>query len=476
MCGSAQGRIRVASPRVAAMVRGAVRLPPGPRGPLPVLRAIRAFNADPPGAVADANERWGPVVSFQLAGDHLFFLGDPELIGEVLVDHDGVFKKDRVTRGLSLLLGDGLLTSDGEPWRRQRKLIAPSLTRRHIERYAEAMVAATRAYAASVADGEVRDVHVDMTALTLEIVTRTLFGADLPGGHDRVGDLVDAVMRDFQEVVQTWRRFVPDWVPLAARRRMRRIAGELDHYIVDLIRQRRASGAGGDDLLSRLLAARDEEGSAMSDAQLRDELATLFVAGHETTANALTFALMLLAEHPEVADLVALEVQERLGGRPATAADWPALVRCDAVFKEAMRLYPPAHLIGREALREVELGPWTVPAGATVLISPWALHHDRRFFADPAAFRPWRWLDPAIAELPRHVYMPFGGGPRICVGNHFAAMEGVLCLASIAQSLRFERLDRRPVRTQASITLRAVDGLRMRAVRADAPAPAPGPT
>ncbi|MCB9701078.1 MAG: cytochrome P450 [Myxococcales bacterium] len=445
-------------------------LPPGPRGVLAVARAARDFNADPPGFAFTAQARWGPATGMRIGRDRLIFLHDPELIGEVLVDREGAFIKDRVTRGLALFLGHGLLTSDGERWRRSRKVIAPSLTRRHIEVYGEAMVAATRGYVAQVRDGEVRDVHADMTALTLEIVTRTLFGADLPGGHERIGELVDAVMQDFQELQQTWRRYLPGWVPLAGRRRMRRIADELDTYISALIEARRASGALGDDLLSRLLAAHDEAGGGIDDAQLRDELATLFVAGHETTANALTFALLLLAEHPEIAEVVAAEVDAVLGDRDASAADAAALVRCDAVFKEAMRLYPPAYMIGREAVKEVKVGPWTMAPGTTVLISPWALHHDPKLFPDPEAFRPWRWLDPAIAALPRHAYMPFGGGARICVGNHFALLEGVLCLATIVRGLRFERLDRRGLKLRSAITLRVVGGLRMRARRRDAEA------
>ncbi len=440
-------------------------LPPGPRGVVAVARAARDFNADPPAVAAAAHERWGPAMGLRIGPDRLIFLHDPALIGEVLVEHADAFIKDKVTRGLSIVLGDGLLTSEGERWRRSRKVIAPSLSRRHIEHYAAEMVAATRRHVDRVVDGEIREVHGDMTALTLDIVVRTLFGSDLPGGHERIGGLVDAVMHDFQEVAQSWRRYVPSWVPLAGRRRMRRISAELEAYIDALIRERRQSGADGDDLLSRLLAAQGADGSAIDDAQLRDELATLFVAGHETTANALTFALMLLAEHPEVTAELVAELDARLGERDAAAADVAALARVDAVFKEAMRLYPPAYMIGREAVREVEIGGWRVDPGTTVLISPWALHHDRRYFPDPEAFRPWRWLDPAIADLPRNAYMPFGGGPRICVGNHFALMEGVLCLATILQRLRFERLDRRPVRTQSAITLRVVGGLRMRALR-----------
>lgn len=446
-------------------------LPPGPRGVLAVARAARDFNADPSGFAFAAHERWGPAAGLRIGGDRLIFLHDPELIGEVLVEHADAFIKDKVTRGLALFLGEGLLVSEGERWRRSRKVIAPSLSRRHIEHYAAEMVAATRRYVDRVVDGELREVHGDMTALTLEIVVRNLFGSDLPGGHERIGELVDAAMHDFQEVEQTWRRYVPKWVPLAGRRRMRRISAELEAYIDALIRERRRSGAGGDDLLSRLLAAADADGSAIDDTQLRDELATLFVAGHETTANALTFALMLLAEHPEVTAEVTAELEQRLGERDASAGDVAALARVDAVFKETMRLYPPAYMIGREAVRAVEIGRWRVDPGTTVLISPWALHHDRRYFPDPEAFRPWRWLAPGIADLPRNAYMPFGGGPRICVGNHFALMEGVLCLATILQRLRFERLDRRPVRTQSAITLRVVGGLRMRAVRRE-----PSPT
>lgn len=416
------------------------------------------------------SERYGGTAAFHLGRESVVFLGEPELIGEVLLDKDGVFIKDRITRGLSIIVGQGLLTSEGELWKRQRKLISPSLTRKHIATYADAMVRASREYAASIRSGEVRDVHVDMAKATLEIVLDTLFGTGLDGGHEHVAELIDDLMADFQEVIQSWRRLFPQWVPFAARRRSKENAKELDRIVMDLVRKRRASGTLGDDLLSRLLAARDESDPTrgMDDQQLRDELITLFLAGHETTANALCWTLLLLAEHPEVDAKLFAEVQKVVGERSAKLEDVAALTYTDAVLKESMRVYPPAHIIGREATREIKLGRWTIPANASVLISPWALHHDRRFFDDPEAFRPERWLDGSTANLPRNVFLPFGGGPRICVGNHFAMMEAVLVLATVVQRLRFERVNRDTVDVQPAITLRPKGGISLRArVRGD---------
>lgn len=440
--------------------------PPGPRGVVEVARAFRAFSSNPAKEMlALANEYRG-TAGFTIGREQLIFLGDPELIGEVLLDKDGLFIKDKVTRGLSNILGQGLVTSDGELWKRQRKLIAPSLTRRHIAAYADTMVRYSRLYAAKLRPDEVRDVHADMSKVTLDIVLETLFGAGLESGYERVAKVIDDLMADFQEVIQSWRRLFPQWVPFAARRRSARNVKELDRVVLALVRKRRESGTLGDDLLSRLLAARDESDPTrgMDDQQLRDELVTMFLAGHETTANALSWTLLLLAEHPEVDAKMSAEIDGVIGDRPAKLEDLAQLPYTDAVLKESMRIYPPAHIIGREALREVKLGPWTVPAGASVLVSPWALHHDRRFFEDPEAFRPERWLDGSTAKLPKNVYLPFGGGPRICVGNHFALMEAVLTLASVAQRVRFERINREAVDVQPAITLRPKGGIDLRVV------------
>lgn len=438
--------------------------PPGPRGVLDVARTFRGFTSDPAPAMLRITQQHGGTAGFRVGREPIVILGEPELVGEVLLDKDGVYIKDRITRGLSVFLGQGLLTSEGDPWRRQRKLIAPSLTRKHIAGYAASMVRLAREYASTLEAGEVRDVAADMSTVTLEIVVTTLFGTALGTGHQEVGHAIDSLMDDFQTLTHSWRRAMPEWIPFTARRRMRVTTRAIDDVVNRVIRERRASGTLGDDLLSRLLAARDESDPTrgMDDRQLRDEVVTLFLAGHETTATALAWTLLLLAEHPEVDARVAAEVDRVVGDRAATADDLPALTFCKAVLDESMRIYPPAHIIGREPTRDVRLGRWDIPAGTALLISPWALHHDPRFFDDPEAFRPDRWLDGSTERLPRHAYLPFGGGPRVCVGNHFAILEAVLTLASIVQKVRFERTSRKEIAIQPAVTLRPRDGLPLR--------------
>jgi cytochrome P450 len=440
-------------------------LPPGPRTIRERARAFRAMTKDPDSAALALNTEYGPLMSIDIGRRRIVLVADPELIGEMLLDKDAAFMKDDVTRGLAQVLGRGLLTSEGELWRRQRKLIAPSLGKKQVASYADAMTRHARRYAEGLRDGDVRNVHADMSAVTLEIVVDTLFGTALRGAHERVGPIVDAYMDDFHALVHSWRRLFPSWFPFAQRRRGRRTARDLDALVMDVVRTKRASSERGDDLLSRMLLARDEADptKGMDDRQLRDEAITLFMAGHETTANALSWTLLLLAEHPEIDSRVAAEVEAVLeGGRAATADDVVSLPITRAVVDEAMRLYPPAHIIGREALRDVELGGFRIPKGTTVLLSPWAMHHDPRFFPDPEAFRPERWLDGSAARLPRYVYLPFGAGPRVCVGNHFALLETVLVLASIVQRVRFERVSRAPVPAQPAITLRPRNGLPLR--------------
>ncbi len=438
--------------------------PPGPKSALAKLSQTRAFFRGPLREMEKMHRRHGAAASLSIFGEGIIFLFDPELIGEVLVDRGGVFVKDNVTHSLSYLLGEGLLTSELPKWRRQRKLIAPSLNRRQIASYGDAMVRAAQRYVERLEDGEVRDIHADMTSVTLEIVVETLFGAAFSGAEE-IGEKMDVVMHNFERVVRSWRRLVPEWVPLRPRRRIAEAGAVIESKVRGIIRERQEGGCDGDDLLSRLLAARDESGEGMSVDQIYDEALTLFVAGHETTAGALTFGLKLIAEHPEVDLKLRAEVAEALGSRSATAADLPQLPYTEAVFKEVLRLYPPAYLIGRESTAELELGSFTVPKGTTVLISPWILHRDRASFDDPMAFDPERWLDGRTEEIPRYAYMPFGGGPRICVGNHFAMMEGILVLATLLQRVRLERTCREELPLQFAVTTRPARPLRMRVVR-----------
>jgi cytochrome P450 len=266
-------------------------------------------------------------------------------------------------------------------------------------------------------------------------------------------------MADFHLLVHTWRRLLPHAVPQPVRRRMRQGGRVVDDILMDIIRQKRAAGASGDDLLSLLLAARDDAGTGMSDAQLRDEAATLFLAGHETTALALGYAFVALAGDPAVRDWLHEELDDVLGDRLPGADDVPRLVRTGAVVDETMRLYPPAWIIGREPQTDVTLGGYRVSRGEQVLMSPWALHRDPRWFADPLAFRPARWLDGLADRLPRFAYLPFGGGPRVCIGNHFARMEAVLVLATIARRVRLDTAPGFRLRLAPAVTLRPAGGL-----------------
>jgi cytochrome P450 len=447
---------------------------PGPQGFLENLNLFRRFTSFPPRGVRHACDLFGDVVHLRVLGRDLVLVGDPALAGEVMQDKDAALQKDWVTRGLHLLLGKGLLTSEGDLWKKQRRLIAPSLSKKQIGSYADTMVRCAETWASRLHTGEVRAMHADMTEVTLEIVVETLFGTPLSDGHGVVGKTLDHVMTDFQALVQTWRQFFPEGTPFAARRNIARAGSVIDGIVFPLIEKRRAQiRAGetlGDDLLSRLLLARDDNGEAMTDQQLRDECVTMFLAGHETTANALTFAWLLLAEHPEVSARMASELETTLGDRLPTLQDVSQLPWTEAVLKETLRIRPPAHIFGREATRDFALGPYRVPRGATVLVSPWALHHDARFFPDPFAFRPQRWLDGSMQDLPKNAYLPFGGGARVCIGNHFALMEAILVLATAGRRHRFERVDDTPVELQAAVTLRPKHDVRLRVASPRAPA------
>ena len=413
-------------------------------------------------------ERFGDVVFFRIGAVPCYVLFHPEDVGRVLVTEHRSFRKDVTTRELSVVLGEGLLTSEGELWRRQRKLASPSLTPRQISTYADAMVRHTVAAADRLGDGEVRDIHADMMRLTLDIVLETLFGSTRGPELDRVGELIEITMVEFERHMGGWRRLLPGWVPTRGKWRVTRVAWQLDEILMKVIHARRESGEEGDDLLWRLINARDDDGEAMDDRQLRDEALTMFLAGHETTALTISYALHLLSVHGEAAERVRVEIDDVLGGRAARLEDVSALSYTEAVVKESLRLFPPAWSIAREALEDVEVAGYTVPAGSQVVIAQWVMHRDPRWYDDPGVFRPRRWLDGLADSLPRFSYLPFGGGPRICIGNHFAMMEAVLVLATLMQRFHVfpvagERLELSP-----SVTLRPKNGVRLRLARREA--------
>jgi cytochrome P450 len=348
--------------------------------------------------------------------------------------------------------GNGLLTSEDEVWKRQRRLVQPAFHSRRLDNYALEMVDATTRTMEGWQQGQVLDLHPAMTAVTLEIVAKTLFGADVRGAARQVGRDLEILMAYFANPL-----YLFEWgqrLPTVGNFRLPRVVRRLDAIIAKLIDERRREGIDRGDLLSRLLSVRDDDGSAMDEVQIRDELITLFLAGHETTALALTYAVMLIAANPTVQAELQHELATTLAGRPPLPADIPNLRLTEAIVKEAMRLYPPAWTIGREVVDECKIGGYLLPPGAQVICAQWVVHRDGRFFSEPLEFRPQRWLDGSTDHLPRCAYFPFGDGPRICIGQGFAMMEAVLILATMASRFTFAPVPGKRLELVPSITLR----------------------
>lgn len=441
--------------------------PPGPRGHF-LFGDLSEFARDVLGFHLRMREQFGDIVRVRVGNRTIYLINSPELINEVLVTQQRNFiKHSFFWRHVTAIFGKGLVTNEGESWLRQRRLMAPAFHRERIASYAETMVSHTESMVARWGDDEIRDVHHDMMAVTLKIVAEVLFNADVDEDITAVHESFDAVTR---EIAARFRRpiFVADWVPIPGNLRYRRGVDRLNQLVFRIIREHHQTGAQGGDLLSMLMQVRDEHGSRMSDEQLRDEAVTLLLAGHETTALALSWAFYLLSLHADVTAKLEEELHRELGSRRAGVYDLGKLRYTEAVVQEAMRVFPPAYGIGREAVNDCTIGGYHVPAGTTIFMSAWVVHRDPRFYEEPNAFRPERWLDGLADRLPRHAYMPFGGGPRICIGNNFAMMEAVLLLATITQRFRFERIDAAPVEPFPSITLRPNGGVQLRCIKRSA--------
>jgi cytochrome P450 len=417
-----------------------------------VLRLQRETGGDPRAVMTHLARHHGPFVRTRLPM-HLYFVSAPDMIEEVLVKQASRFKKDRVSRQLSRAIGEGLVVSEGELWRRQRRLMGPAFHQGELRSYGAVMVELAREAALAWRPGETRNVHEDMMALTLKIVAKVLFGADLAADARDIGHTISTLMEDFSGDLGLGALLGLSRLPTLRRLRVRRNVERLDRIVYRIIAERRARAEAGHDLLAILLRARDEDGSRMTDQQLRDEIFTLFVAGHETTALALTYALYLLARNPEPQAALAAELAQVLAGRPPELADLERLKVTEAVVLEAVRLYPPVWGIGREALEPVEIGGFRVPRGSSLFMSQWVVHRDPALFPEPEAFRPERWLCDAPRPA-RFAYFPFGGGPRVCIGNRFAMMEATLVLAVVAQRFRVSTTPETKLELLPSATLR----------------------
>jgi cytochrome P450 len=431
--------------------------PPGPK-PHWLSGNLPEFKRDRLDYFTNCARTYGDVVSLRLGTRRVCLVTHPDFIEQVLVTRNQDFRKHFALRLNPLVLGKGLLTSEGDFWLRQRRLIQPAFSRARLAGYAPAMIEATQRMLAGWAAGQTREIYADMMALTLAITAQTLFDADVDSGAGDVGRalqlLQENFVKQFNSLIQ-----VPMWLPTRQNLRIRRAVRRLDEIIYGFIHQRRQSGVEKKDLLSLLLRARDLDGSQMTDQQLRDEAMTIFLAGHETTALVLSWTWYLLSRHPEVEELLASEVHAVLGGRLPTFEDVPKFTVLEQVVLESMRLYSPAYLLGREALRDCEVGSYRVPGGTTVLMPQWVVHRDPRFFEDPESFRPQRWTPAFQKQLPKFAYFPFGGGPRLCIGNTFAMMELVLVLAMITQKYRFTLQPGLVVEPWPTFTLRPRQGI-----------------
>jgi cytochrome P450 len=385
-------------------------------------------------------------------------ISSAELAQAVLLENAQHFTKSRGLQVTRPLLGNGLLTSEGAFHRRQRKLISPGLQHRRVGTYAGVMSSYTEAAQARWKDGETIDVSAAMMKLTLAIAGKTMFDADLEGEASEIGEAITIANRAVSEQITSILPAPLAW-PLPRNWPVKRAIRRLERTVYKMISDRRASGADPGDILSMLLAAEEEgSGSKMTDVEVRDETMTLFLAGHETTANALAWALHLLSRHPDVYARLRAEVDGALGGRTPTFEDVPRLPYAMRVLKETMRLYPPAYIIGRQATRDVDIGPYRLPKKMTAFVNIYGIHRRAMYFPDPEKFDPDRFQPEAEKQM-KTSYLPFGGGPRVCIGNQFALLEGQLVLATLAQRVTFEATSDRVIEPEPLITLRPKHGV-----------------
>ncbi|MFL5770941.1 MAG: cytochrome P450 [Chloroflexota bacterium] len=435
----------------------------GPRSRL-LSGVMDEYGADPVAAPRRWRDEHGDFVPIRFGPFRAHMAFGPAEIEELLVDRAADFRKSFGTRMLIPLLGHGLLTAEGEEWLRHRRLASPAFHRERIDGYGRTMAGYAEDAVDSWTDGQVVDLHDEMTALTLRIVARTLFDADVTSRIADVARLGTEVQDFYYLRFASLRFLVPTWLPTPGNRRLEATVRRLDELVYRIIRER-APGEDRGDLLSLLLLARDEQGNAMSERQVRDEVMTLLLAGHETTALALSWAFLLLDRNREARSRLEAELTAALGDKPPSPDDVASLPFAQAVVNETLRLYPPAYVTGREAIRDTTIGGRPIPKRHIVLVSMSTTHRDARFFPEPDAFRPERWLDGLEKRLPRGAFIPFGLGSRKCIGASFAMMEATLLLATIARRWRFE-LEAGEIGTQPSITLRPAAAMpgRMRSV------------
>jgi cytochrome P450 len=431
------------------------RVPPMPPG-LPVIGHVLDYAKDPPGFLMRLTRQYGDVVNLRFGNRGMTLVTRPALVAQVLREQNKKFKKPyKGFPALAALIGNGLLSSDGEFWLRQRRLAQPAFHRERIRAYAETMRSYTLEALPRLRGA--LDMHHFWETLTLEIVARTLFDADVRGDSGTVGAaLSEALEANKAQMAQPFP--LPLEIPLPGHKRLKKAIAELEAIVFAMIARERAE-PGAYSLLSMLVAARDEDGSSMTDAQLRDEALTLLLAGYETTANTLSWAMHLLLTHPQHLERARTEAREVIGVNGAGLEDLPRLTFIKRVWMETLRLYPPAWSIGRTTLEEVTLGEYTLPKRQNVILSQFVTHRNPVFFPDPETFEPDRWANDFEKTLPDYAYFPFSAGPRVCIGNMFAEMEGLILLSTVLANTNLERGANYAVEAFASLTLRPKHGV-----------------
>lgn len=431
---------------------------PGPKGNF-LLGNLIEFAKDPLSFMTRCAREYGEIIPLHLGKRKAILLTKPEYIQQILKDR-ATFSKPMALKSMHALLGQGLLTSEGETWFRQRRLAQPVFHQKRISGYGEVMVQYTQKMLADWQDGETRDIQAEMMRLTFNIIMKTLFNSD--ASEEQAHDVAQA-MKVASEWMIIQRKSIipfPEQFPTPSNIRYRNAIKKLDNYIYRIINERRSSGEDPGDLLSMMMEARDEDdGTQMTDKQLRDEIATLIFAGHETSANSLAWTWMLLSQYPETQTKLQQEVKQVLGDRPPVLGDIPALRYTSMVIKEAMRLYPVVWTIFAETSRECKIDNYQLPSDCTVISSQWVMHRLECYFEDAESFKPERWAGDFEKKLPQGVYVPFGGGPRTCIGKNFALMESVLLLATIAQKFEINLIPDQSIIPEPTITLQPKNGI-----------------
>lgn len=451
---------------MTTVLKSPVPIPPSPQGHF-IAGNLADYSHDPLGFLINSTHQHGDSIRFRFGPLVSYMFNHPDAIEEVLVRKRSQFRRYLHENGGERIFGNGLVTSEWDFWRQQRRMIQPAFHRERIAAYADVMSAHTNRMLATWQPGEIRDIHQEMMYLALTIVAKTFFDADLTGDVEAISKAVRVVVQQFDEnrgdnwFLLLLNSLLSKWLPTPQQLRFQKAAQQLDEIVYGIIHEHRNSGKDTGDLLSMLLHVQDSGDSQITDKQLRDELMNLLLAGYDTTASALSWTWMLLSQNPVVEAKMLDELQAVLGGRVPTIADLPQLRYTERVVMEAMRLFPPIWMVSLQAMEDCEIGEYSIPTGTLVFVSQWVMHRDPRYFDNPEEFNPDRWTDDLTKRLPTYAYFPFGGGPRVCIGRSFAMMEAVLVVATIAQKYQLTLVPEHPTVPRPSISLCPKYGMKM---------------